>query len=480
MYSPANTQHIRSGAQRFVSAAQEMQAKAHKLGHIESSLLDGSAGWHGQGADSYRAVMEHLREDLRTAEQAFTQAVGALNVLAMQLDQVNAMHQQAEQLTWQIRSLDDAYWASDEGQRLTIRHEISRLRERRESLLHQADLSERQANQAASAAFDQAGAMANRLHFHHDGESGWKEAATTAMSEVGHFFSKLWDKTKEAAHKVEEAVEEKVEEFEEMVQAEMHMAEEVLEDVREGVGELSEGFASTYLRNATMGLADPLHEELPESRSRLYQMGRFGGDVYGAVEGIVKVVEGEALITGGGAEAVVTSETLVLPAVGIGAMVAGGAVVAAGFNQFGKATSQLGEDWMLFQRADGTEMALKNESLAGKVHPVTEVPFDKDGFPIFEPKFEARFGPDMYQAKDRSQFKVANQQLHDAIQKDPELAGKFTSEQLEMIAKGITPKGYTWHHHQEEGLLQLVNKKVHSQTGHTGGRAIWGGGQENR
>ena len=40
--------------------------------------------------------------------------------------------------------------------------------------------------------------------------------------------------------------------------------------------------------------------------------------------------------------------------------------------------------------------------------------------------------------------------------------------------------GYTWHHNQEEGVLQLVDKNVHEQTGHTGGRSIWGGGSDNR
>lgn len=36
-----------------------------------------------------------------------------------------------------------------------------------------------------------------------------------------------------------------------------------------------------------------------------------------------------------------------------------------------------------------------------------------------------------------------------------------------------TPKGYTWHHHQTTGRMQLVETKVHSQTGHTGGFSLW-------
>ncbi|MEZ4300427.1 MAG: HNH endonuclease [Polyangiaceae bacterium] len=32
-----------------------------------------------------------------------------------------------------------------------------------------------------------------------------------------------------------------------------------------------------------------------------------------------------------------------------------------------------------------------------------------------------------------------------------------------------TPPGYTWHHHQDRGLMQLVESRVHRYTGHSGG-----------
>jgi uncharacterized protein YukE len=63
MHTYANTQQIRSGAQKFLAAAHEIQAKAQRLGLSESSLVEGSAGWHGQGAEAFQRVMEHLRED---------------------------------------------------------------------------------------------------------------------------------------------------------------------------------------------------------------------------------------------------------------------------------------------------------------------------------------------------------------------------------------------------------------------------------
>ena len=36
-----------------------------------------------------------------------------------------------------------------------------------------------------------------------------------------------------------------------------------------------------------------------------------------------------------------------------------------------------------------------------------------------------------------------------------------------------TPKGYTWHHHQDNGRMQLVESEVHRKTGHTGGFSLW-------
>ena len=48
------------------------------------------------------------------------------------------------------------------------------------------------------------------------------------------------------------------------------------------------------------------------------------------------------------------------------------------------------------------------------------------------------------------------------------------------IEDGYTPDGYTWHHNEEKGKMQLVDTDIHSQTRHTGGRNIWGGGTENR
>ena len=138
----------------------------------------------------------------------------------------------------------------------------------------------------------------------------------------------------------------------------------------------------------------------------------------------------------------------------------------------------------------------KNESLENSRHPVTGVEFERktvdhpsgrkvEGvFPKFESEFTAKIPKEMYQSSDKVQFCECNKQLSKAIADDPELAKKFTPEQIDQIKEGesdgTAPDGYVWHHNEEAGTLQLVDFDTHSKTGHTGGRAIWGGGSDNR
>lgn len=134
----------------------------------------------------------------------------------------------------------------------------------------------------------------------------------------------------------------------------------------------------------------------------------------------------------------------------------------------------------------------RNESLEGDRHPITGVEFvkktveDAEGnevtgvFPKFDSKIDVQLPENLEQATDKEQFEECNRQLKEAIENDPNLAKQFTEEQLEQIKNGDTPDGYTWHHNEEKGKMQLVDAEIHAKTGHTGGKAIWGGGAENR
>ena len=95
-------------------------------------------------------------------------------------------------------------------------------------------------------------------------------------------------------------------------------------------------------------------------------------------------------------------------------------------------------------------------------------------------RFEAQLSEDRYLESDYQQFKDCNEQLNQAYENgtlDPE---RFTDRQLEQIHNGDKPEGYTWHHHEERGRMQLVDSDIHRQTPHVGGRSLWGGGSESR
>lgn len=137
----------------------------------------------------------------------------------------------------------------------------------------------------------------------------------------------------------------------------------------------------------------------------------------------------------------------------------------------------------------------RNETLAGTANPLTGVEYEKRiveineykvevVMPKFDSAFEAQLPEDLLKAKDKAQFVECNKQLYEAIQKEPDLAKKFTSEQIEQIKDGMiqggAPDGYTWHHDAETGKMQLVDSDMHGDSRHTGGKTLWGGGNDYR
>lgn len=132
-----------------------------------------------------------------------------------------------------------------------------------------------------------------------------------------------------------------------------------------------------------------------------------------------------------------------------------------------------------------------NESLAGKEHPETGVPFEKkivdvngEKYEVVVPKFESQHDvqlpEDRILATDREQSEFCNQDFKKKVEANQELRDKFDEMQLDQIMNGDTPDGYTWHHDAEVGKMQLVDTETHQKTGHTGGKKIWGGGKQYR
>jgi filamentous hemagglutinin len=121
----------------------------------------------------------------------------------------------------------------------------------------------------------------------------------------------------------------------------------------------------------------------------------------------------------------------------------------------------------------------RNVRLAGQRHPVTGIVFDNRGFPIFDDvaAFDTRISIDAFKAASyEGQMKLASQDLSKAIQQGQVKVSGFTSAQLQQISEGAKKiDGYTWHHHQDSGRMQLVPELIHKKTGHAGGEAMGGG-----
>lgn len=121
---------------------------------------------------------------------------------------------------------------------------------------------------------------------------------------------------------------------------------------------------------------------------------------------------------------------------------------------------------------------IRNQHLAGRNHDRSGVPFDRDGFPVFDSTFDATIpanlrGPTI---TDGAQFRDATRQLRQAIEQNPALRQNFTQAQLDAIAQGAEQiPGFTWHHYQDGVTLQLVDELTHAITGHTGSRYLTGG-----
>lgn len=115
--------------------------------------------------------------------------------------------------------------------------------------------------------------------------------------------------------------------------------------------------------------------------------------------------------------------------------------------------------------------------MANQVHGVTKVHFDKNGFPIFKSKYKVKLKlRDCHQSRNYH-FMLCNYKLFSDIQFNSRLRKKLnlSKNDIKLLQEGKTPSHYVWHHHQNVGELQLVDRETHEKTFHKGGFSIWGG-----
>ena len=97
--------------------------------------------------------------------------------------------------------------------------------------------------------------------------------------------------------------------------------------------------------------------------------------------------------------------------------------------------------------------------------------------PEFPSVFECEIPAEIWKEGDETIFENCTAQLKNYLETHPEAKLQFNDQQLEQIMNGEAYiKGYTWHHSEIPGKMQLVETKTHALSGHTGGNHIWCGG----
>ena len=114
-------------------------------------------------------------------------------------------------------------------------------------------------------------------------------------------------------------------------------------------------------------------------------------------------------------------------------------------------------------------------AMANKIHSKTKVRFDSKGFPKFKVYYTVKLRKRDYRKTRERHFYIANKIIYKNILSNSKLKSKFSKKEIKEFSQGKTPSKYTWHHHQNAGVLQLVEYEVHSKTSHVGGYSIWGG-----
>ena len=123
------------------------------------------------------------------------------------------------------------------------------------------------------------------------------------------------------------------------------------------------------------------------------------------------------------------------------------------------------------ERGPNLRLAGKDKSVEVDGETIT-IPFDQRGFAVFDDYtiFETRL-PQL--SGRQADFKASMDDLRAAISRG-EVDFSFSPEQMEAILKRGSRKvpGYTWHHHQDCGRMQLVSEALHEAVRHAGGIAV--------
>lgn len=105
---------------------------------------------------------------------------------------------------------------------------------------------------------------------------------------------------------------------------------------------------------------------------------------------------------------------------------------------------------------------------------IDHLPTDRGNYPDFTGHVvvDVKLPPELWQASDAQQFRYLNEHLFSGELGQTKI---FPWDDEKKVESHSPPHGYTWHHHQQPGRMQLVSFEAHNSTGHSGGRQVWAG-----
>lgn len=110
--------------------------------------------------------------------------------------------------------------------------------------------------------------------------------------------------------------------------------------------------------------------------------------------------------------------------------------------------------------------------LARKQKLIPIIKLTANRYPIFPAKYikddNKRLPKKLWKSTDRAQFKWLNDDLANR--------NKNYDKKTQTFKNDPNKKKYTWHHHQNDGRMQLVEFGIHNNTSHDGGRTTWAQG----
>lgn len=306
----ADSYNLRYAAQRCSSGAVEMRGQARRYSDSAQNLLH---YWKGDAAQIFCHAHEQLAADLQRLADAFERTAGELQSLASRNDHIQELKRQAQQVEWQLQSLDE----SDPHDRSEARY----LRQRLHDLSYAAEMEARAADERAKAAFQEIGVVTTTLFV----SAVQVHASTSLPSKEQHWWEKALD---------------------------------FLSGVVYSMGDSS-----------SFGLLGLALDDEADLRSEEYLRGKIFGDYLSTGIGVVTAVEGLLLAAEGAVGGALFAWTGVGLAVGAGVSVVGVAEAAYGTGVAVKGYANLQKDKVILEaRKTQSESTAKGTGESTKVN----------------------------------------------------------------------------------------------------------------